>query len=622
MTAPGQFEDDHHTSRRLDWQLWGRILSNMRPYPLQITLMALGGLFIAAIEVALPLLTAAIVDTAIAGKDEQALWLYAGTYLVLLMAFAALVYMFIRAAGRLATSVAFDVRERAFARLQSLPFAYFDRRSTGWLVSRVTSDVTKVCNVMPWLLLDLAWGSTMLFGIVGAMLYINPMLGLAVSAIVPPLVIATWYFKQRMLDSSRMIRRENSRITAGYNEMIGGVRTTRMLVREDMNLTEFDQVTTAMRRWSIRNALQSAVYLPIVMTMGSIGVGIALWRGGVQVEAATGLTVGVLIAFMQYAMILAEPIRELSARFVDLQSAQAAAERVQGLLDEEPEIRDSPAVSEAITRQSSDPNPSTATDGGAPIIEEITFDQVSHEYEPGSPVLSDVEFKVRRGMSVALVGPTGGGKSTIVSLLARWYEPTSGRILINGTDYRERGLDWWQSQFGVVQQVPHLFSGTVIENVRYGRLDASDEEVIAALHQVDGDSIMQGLEDGLKFEVGENGQRLSTGQRQLIALARAVLADPQIFIMDEATSSVDTETEAKIQSAIDHVLQNRISFVIAHRLSTIRDADVVMVIDGGRIVERGSHETLISNQGRYHELYTAQFRETAESRLMGMPPVE
>jgi ATP-binding cassette subfamily B protein len=247
-------------------------------------------------------------------------------------------------------------------------------------------------------------------------------------------------------------------------------------------------------------------------------------------------------------------------------------------------------------------------------VDRIAFDHVSHEYKPGEEVLDDVTFEIRRGMTVALVGPTGGGKSTIVSLLARWYEPTSGRILINGIDYRERGLDWWQSQFGVVQQVPHLFSGSIRENVSYGKLDATDEEVRGALERVGAEFARD-----LSFEVGEGGQRLSTGERQLISLARAILADPQIFIMDEATSSVDTETEVRIQAAIDEVLDQRLAFVIAHRLSTIRDADLVLVIREGKIVERGSHDTLLKTRGQYHDLYSAQFLEEAEARVLGRP---
>ena len=527
MTLTAMQETEDPRVRQINWRLWMRILSRLRPYPGPSRTMIGSGLLIAAIDTTLPLLTAGIIDSVTGEGARASTRTYALTYVALLFVFAFLVWWFIRAAGRLATGVAYDLRSQSFSRLQELPFSYFDVRSTGWLVARVTSDIRKVTDFLPWLLLDFAWGFTMIIGIVTAMLIVNVTLGLAVITIIPPLALATWWFKRRMLESSRKMRRANSSITAGYTEMIQGVRTTRMLVREEGNLGEFQSITSEMHEWSIRNALQSAVYLPIVMSLGAVGVGIALWQGGLRVQAETGLTLGILIAFMQYAVLFSEPIQEIAQRFVDLQSAQAAAERVMELLDEEPQIADSPAVREAIASQKEAPVSGRAADGGEPKINELAFQHVSHEYTPGETVLDEISFQAQRGMTIALVGPTGGGKSTIVSLLARWYEPTSGRILVNGVDYSLRGLDWWQSQFGVVQQVPHLFSGSVRDNVRYGRLDASDQEIISALDRVGAEEFVLALQGSLDFEVGEGGQRLSTGERQLISLARAVLADPQ-----------------------------------------------------------------------------------------------
>ncbi len=617
--------DEDLAVKRVDWRLWRRIIGHLRPHPRPVAVMIGGGTMLAAIEVCLPLVTARIIDLASHadgpdGGSSIPAWgvLYGG----MLAVFALLVFLFIRAAGTLATGVAFDLRRACFARLQSLPFSYFDVRSTGWLVARVTSDVTKVTGLLPWFLLDLFWGSCMLLGILAAMFAVQPGLALAVSVIVPPLAIATWWFKRRMLHSSRRIRRANSKITATYNESIAGVRTTRMLAREEGAAAEFRELSGEMRFWTVRNALQSAVYLPIVMSLGSIGVGLALWAGGVQVRDETGLTLGTLIAFMQYAVLFSQPVQELAQRFVDLQNAQAAAERVQELVDERPAIRDSPEVTARIAAETASPTPGRAPDGGAPIIESVSFERVGHWYVKDERVLDDVSFTLRPGMTLALVGHTGSGKSTIAGLLARWYEPTEGRILVNGVDYRDRGLDWWQSRFGVVQQVPHLFTGTVRDNVRYGRLDATDDEIRAALAQVHALGFVDALkaDDGnaLDFQVGEGGERLSIGQRQLISLARAFLADPPIFIMDEATSSVDAETESAIQDAVESILANRISVVIAHRLSTIRRADLILLLDQGRIVEQGSHAELMKlEDGRYRRLYLDQFVDEAERRVLG-----
>jgi len=313
------------------------------------------------------------------------------------------------------------------------------------------------------------------------------------------------------------------------------------------------------------------------------------------------------VAFMMFAQLLHMPIQELARRFTELQGAQAAAERVQSLLDTAPEIADSEEVRRAEA---------AGAIPGNGAIEVIEFRDVGFQYKEGEPVLQAFDLTVRAGQTIALVGATGGGKSTIVSLAARFYEPTTGSILINGLDYRQRPLHWLQSRLGVVLQVPHLFAGTIRENIRYGRLEATDAEIEEAARLVNAHEFIMESDDGYETEVGEGGSRLSTGQRQLVALARALLADPQIFILDEATSSVDTETERLIQGAIERVLAGRIAFVIAHRLSTIRSADLILVIDGGRIVEQGSHEDLLAAGGRYHDLYTRHSSAARTERII------
>ena len=605
MSTQLQYDDER--SGAIDLRLWWNFIRHLRPHRRVALTMCGAGFGLALVEASIPPLTGWMIDEAIeSGVTDRLLWM-GGAFAALMAIFALAVWMFIRAAGLLATGVAYDLRNGCFSKLQSLPFSFFDVRPTGWLISRVTSDCAKVSDRMPWVLLDIFWGSTMLLGISTAMVLIDLRLALWTMSIVPVLVVATWFFKTRMLASSREMRRTNSAITAAFSESINGVRTTKSLNREERNLGEFDQLAETMHGHSVRNALQAAVFLPIVAILGSIGVGLALWKGGVQIEEQTGLSLGMLIAFMEYAILFSMPIQELSARLADLQSAQAAAERVQGLLDEVPEIGDSEEVRSRLARVALNPDPRIAPDGRSREIRTIRFEHVDFHYTPEEPILEGFDLEVREGESIALVGPTGGGKSTIVNLAARFYEPTGGRIVVDGVDYRERSLEWWQSQFGIVQQVPHLFSGSILENIRYGRLDATEREVVEAARSAGAHEFIERLDDGYQHEVGEGGELLSTGQRQLTSLARALLSNPRVFVMDEATSSIDTETESLIQGAIDRVLAGRTSFIIAHRLSTIRHADRILFIEGGRIIEEGTHDQLLERAGRYAELHAGQF---------------
>jgi ATP-binding cassette subfamily B protein len=604
------FYNDDERSGAIDVRLWLNFLRHVRPHRRWAMLMCGFGFGLALVETLIPLLTGWMIDEAINHGATGTLWWMGGVFAVLMMIFAVCVWIFILSAGRLATGVAYDLRRGCFQRLQQLPFSFFDVRPIGWLVSRVTSDCAKVSDRMPWVLLDLFWGSTMLAGICTAMMLIDVTLALWTISIVPPLVITTWIFKRRMLASSRDMRRTNSAITASFSESIAGVRTTKSLNRESRNLDEFGTMTGSMHAHSMRNALQAAVFLPIVTMLGSIGVGIALWQGGVRIEEQTGLSVGMLIAFMEYAILFSMPIQELAARLADLQSAQAAAERVQGLFDEVPAIRDSEEVRIRVDEQAARGASDRAPDGGDRDVEILEYRNIHFHYKPEEPVLDDFCLRIERGETIALVGPTGGGKSTIANIAARFYEPVDGEVLVNGVDYRERSLEWWQSQFGIVQQTPHLFSGSIRENIRYGRLEASDDAVEAVARRAGAHAFITTLDHGYDHAVGEGGELLSTGQRQLVSLARALLADPQIFIMDEATSSIDTETETLIQGAINEILGGRISFVIAHRLSTIRHADRILFIEKGRIIESGTHELLMKARGRYAELYVGQFTES------------
>lgn len=597
--------------RQLDFSLWRRILRHVKPYGRALLGLAVSGLIIAAIDALLPRVTGLVIDDATQQGPGGDLLRHSLYYFGLVLSMALLIWAFILWGGQIATGFAYDVRRAAFARLQELSFSFFDRRPVGWLMARLTSDAERISNIIPWFLLDLCWGSALIVGISAMMLHLNTHLALYVMMIVPPLAVVSVIFQRRLLRSQRAVRKTNSQITASFNEAIMGVRTTKTLVREEENLGEFQELSRAMYGHSVRNALQAAVYLPIVITLGSIGVGLSLWRGGLQLGGE--MTFGTMVAFMQYAAFFYIPIQELAARFTELQAAQASAERLQSLLDTEPEIADSPTVRARLERHAGGVG---APDGHEKRIEEIAFEDVSFAYIEGEEVLRTFDLTVKAGQSIALVGATGSGKSTIVSLLARFYEPTGGVIRINGRDYRERSLRWLQSQMGIVLQAPHLFSGSIRENIRYGRLTASDEEIRAAARLVNADDFITQLDDGYETDVGEGGGRLSMGQKQLISLARAVLADPQIFIMDEATSSVDTETEKLIQSGIERLLTGRISFIIAHRLSTVRSADRILVIEKGRIIESGTHTELIQRGGHYHDLCRKQFAREEEAQIL------
>ncbi len=617
MTADYSLLEDDAVPR-FNLAAWRRLAVFGQPYRRSIGgLMGLG-MMVALCDTALPLLTGRIVDSA-SGIDPSSSWtMYAGVYACVCATFIVCIWGFIVLAGQVATGMACDLRIAGFARLQELSFSYFDRRPVGWLVSRLTSDCSRVSGLTPWFLLDLAWGSSLIILISSVMFWLNARVTFIVLIALIPLVIASVFFQRMLLHSSRAVRKANSHITAAINENVAGVRTTRSLSRERENLREFGELSGDMYRQSMRNSIQTAVYLPVVTSLGSIGIGLALWRGGVEVQGgAGGMTLGTLITFMQFAALLFHPVQELARNFTNLQAAQAAAERIGGLLDTRPEIEDSPEVEQRIAaRAELAEADGLASDGGSARIGRVEFRNVSFAYASGKTVLKDFSLDVGAGQRIALVGATGGGKSTIVSLLSRFYEPTEGSILLDGVEYRQRSLHWLQSNLGVVLQSPHLFSGTIRDNIRYGRLEATDEEVAAAARTVGADRFIMEHPDGFGTQVGEGGARLSTGQKQLIALARVVLADPQILILDEATSSVDTETEHLIQQAVERVLAGRISFVIAHRLSTIRSADRILVIDGGRIVEQGTHAELMGVRGRYFDLYTSQYRHELQESVL------
>lgn len=582
--------DEEDEVRHLDFGAWGKLSRFARAHRKPLLGLMAAGLLLAVSESMLPILTAGIVDDAIAEQSGDRLTVYAVFYLALVLFNASLIWFFIRAGGRAATGIANDIRQALFEHLQRLSFSFYDRNPVGWLMSRVTSDTSRMASIIPWFLLDMVWGTAFITMISLMMLLLHWQLALLVMITIPVLFFVTRIFQHKLLHSQRGVRRVNSRITARFNENITGVNTSKALVREQQNLREFAELSGEMFHYAVINKLQSSVYLPLMLAIGSTGTAVTLWYGGIRV--GNGLSLGELIAFMQYAALFYIPIQEMSATFTEFQSAQASAERVQGLLETVPEIQD------------------RSDQAYAPLqgrINKISFRHVDFYYNPAEKVLTDFSLEVEQGESVALVGATGSGKSTLVNLLARFYEPRQGSILINGRDYRDYALLDLQSRLGMVLQSPHLFSGSIMENIRYGQLQASDQEVQAAAMQVSADEFIEQLEQGYQTLIGEGGSRLSAGQKQLVSLARAVLADPDVFILDEATSSIDTHSERLIQQGIDKAMQGRISFVVAHRLSTIRSASRILVIHQGQIAEQGNHASLLARRGRYYQLYRNQF---------------
>jgi len=596
-----QWEDEDF-QKKWDFTLWKRLGRYIKPYAGAFILligimMAVGG-----IDAVFPLLTKVAVDHFMAQKSTEGLITFALTYLGVATTQGLLVWFMIQHAGRIEQGLIHDLRRAGFARLQELSFSYYDKTPGGWILTRLTSDANRLGETISWGLVDMTWGASLMVAIMTAMLVLDWRLGLITLSVVPPLVWASLYFQGKMLVWYRQVKKLGSELSASFSEGIQGARSAKVLGREEGNRQEFRYKAGRLRDAAVTSAWFSALYLPVVLTLGSLGTVLALGFGTPMAVAGV-LSVGTLVAFAAYTVQFFEPVRELARVLGELQQAQTSAERLLRLVDTQPEIVDAPGSD-------------IASSGHLRMAGRVTFEGVGFRYGNGPWILQDFHLEVAPGTSVALVGETGSGKSTIVNLLCRFYEPTDGRVLIDGVDYRDRTQHWLQSRLGYVLQSPQLFRGTVRENIRYGRLSATDAEVEKAADLVSASPFVRDLEHGFDTDVGEGGSRLSTGQKQLVSLARAVLADPALFILDEATSSVDTETERLIQDAVEVVLRGRTSFLIAHRLSTVRRADRILLLDQGRIVEDGSHEALMALRGRYFGLYTEQFLEEEEKQLL------
>ena len=591
-------------------ELWKKLMGFAKPYRKNLVIIGAMMIILAVIDVIFPIMTKYAIDNFVIPERLEGLSIFALLYILLVILQSVVVWIFIAEAGKVDTGICYNIRKTGFQKLQELSFSYFDKTHIGWIMARMVSDTKRLGDTISWGIVDLVWGSTVMLAISVVMIRMNWRLALIALTVVPILAIVSIYFQKKILGAFRKVRKTNSRITGAFNEGIMGAKTSKTLVREEKNLEEFVEITGKMYSSSVRAAVFSSLYLPAVITLGSIGTALALWRGGEGVITGT-LTYGTLVAFISFTIQFFQPVRELARIFAEFQSAQASAERIISMIEREPDIKDIPQVT-SLYGDSFKPLKENWTEikGG------ITFKNVSFAYKDGEKVLDGFNLNVKAGETIALVGETGSGKSTIVNLACRFYEPTKGEVLIDGVDYRKRSLLWLHSNLGYVLQSPHLFSGTIKENIKYGRLNARDEEIVRAAKLVNAHGFIMKLKNGYDSEVGEGGSRLSTGEKQLISFARAILANPKIFVLDEATSSVDTETEQLIQGAIGQVLEGRTSFIIAHRLSTIRLADRILVINKGKVIEEGNHCQLIEEKGHYYRLYTNQFMDDQKTMLL------
>src|SRR5688572_25903616 len=590
-----ELEEEEYTSP-LTAPVFKRIVALLKPHWKWVVGFIITIMLTSVLDAYFTYLNKEIVDTGITLKDKSVLMRIALTYGVFQLLQAGFVFTFIYLAGILGERVQYDLRKMLFNHLQDLSLSYYAQNAVGRLIARVTSDTGRVSELLTWGVVDTVWALMNITTSLIFMAVINWRLALIVFTIIPVMIIIAIQFRKRILGEYRISRRTNSKITGAYNENIQGVRVVKGLLREDENTKEFQHLTTRMYKASYRAAWLSALFLPTVQIIAAVAMGFIIGYGGLQIQVGL-MTIGGIQAFVSYLTFMMWPIQDFARVYAEMQHSIASAERIFKLIDTPPEVHDR---SDAIQAET--------------LMGEIEFDHVAFYYEDRKPVLTDFSLKVQPGEIIALVGPTGGGKSTIVNLLCRFYEPREGVIRINGHDYMDYQLASIHSRIGIVLQTPHLFSGSVRDNIRYGRLNASEEEVLEAAKIAGAHDFIVTLENGYDQNVGEGGNLLSVGQKQLISLARAVLARPELFIMDEATSSVDTLTEALIQRGMEALLKGRTSFVIAHRLSTIRRANRIVVIEDGKIAEQGTHAELLRLNGHYYRLSTQHFRHQLETK--------
>ena len=596
---------------RLPWFGIKRILPFLKRYRRQIILMALFGVVGSAVDIVIPLFQSYAINNYIVTGVLDTLPYFIGLYLLTLTVQISANCFTTYTASCVEYRVGHDLKQASFDHLQTLSFSYFNQNSVGYVHARIMSDTARIGELVSWSFMDAIWNISYIAGAVFVMLKINWKLALAVIAVVPIAALLIAFSLNKLTALNRAIREMNSRISGDYNEGIAGAKTIKTLVVEDKMVSEFEADTGKMKKTSVHASRFRGLLFSSVSFFSYVALALVLWRGGI-ITMKQVMGIGTLSAFMSYAQGLMDPLLWIIDAFSSLINTQVNIERVTRLIDTASDVTDTPAVIEKYGDTFS-----PKRENWEPLNGDVEFDDVTFKYPDGDEtVLEHFSLRVPCGTRVAIVGETGAGKSTLVNLVCRFYEPTEGRVLIDGRDARERSQLWLHSNIGYVLQSPHLFSGSVRENLRYGKPDATDEEINAALATVSADAVVARMDKGLDSEVGEGGDLLSTGEKQLLSFARAIIADPRILVLDEATSSVDTITEQIIQNAIGKVTAGRTSFIIAHRLSTVRDADVIIVVRDGKIVEQGKHGELMRKKGYYYSLYTRQYEKEAVEGIL------
>lgn len=600
---------DYHSNKKGPWKKIFKTVLLHKKFAIGLVISVI---FLAVFDVCYPLINSYAISHFFKSDDPNRfnnIWMMIALYIGFSIAEGLCVFSFLYFAGRVEVLTSYELRKEAYLNLQKLPFSYFDQTAQGWIMARLTSDARKLSEIISWGCVDLLWGLLTMFGILGVLLVVNIQLAVIILIIFPIMVLLTFIIRKKMLKSYRDARKYNSRITAAYNEGFMGANASKSLVIEELNSKEFHSKALDYKKASLRAVFFSSIFGPVTFILCYIGVGSTLYVGGSMV--LKGLDVAILYLFIDYTIKFFDPIISVSNVIGDFQQAQASAERIISLIEEKPQIEDRPDV---IEKYGTVFEPKY--ENFEPLIGDIEFKDVTFQYFKGETVLKKFNLHIPAGSSVALVGHTGSGKSTIVNLICRFYEPSTGDIWIDGHSYKDRSITWLHSNIGYVLQTPQLFSGTILENVRYGDLKATDEEIIEALKTVAADSFIERLDDGYQTMVGESGSKLSVGERQLISFARAIIADPKILVLDEATSSIDMQTEQLIQQAVEIVMKGRTTFMIAHRLSTVVHADIILVMKDGEVVESGTHHELLNKKGYYFELYSNQFSEEKTKQIL------